>query len=492
MKMFLALISLIIFLPREQAQAEPWMANRFAENCSSCHAPGRLDIKPSKRRCTLSCQGCHVNPNGGGLRNSHGQWNSERWARSFYTQLLWNKPSPAPLDKQHYSAPDLSQAKEEAFAKKGANLVGFAGVVKNDKPYRENKNAEVAEDEVDFMAQIPRNDPYRLDQSNQFDVGGDLRFFYIKQGKGPASSKLEQGTFYPMAFDFALRARPTRKHLSFVYEGRAFNSSLQNPSSMDRLFGSSGAAFTRSAYLLVDDLWYNSYMQAGYFRPMFGSYNPNHNAMITDYTQLGVFTRIKGIGIGAAPGIPFVIVNMIMPNEGEAIPTGASAPTHIYGESGINFAVGMRWVPYGMSLVGSYWATKNNQGTMQRERTMWNLNASGAIGRFILNGEMTSVQRVVAGLDETKIVSVDAKYRFFREMYLMVGYAKANAAVARLNTTSLTAISPGTGSEMSFGLKMFTIAGLETEILWNSKENKEENRPATIEETMAFQVHAFF
>ena len=70
--MRLAFMVLLVYglLPVEKVWAEPWLANRFAQNCTACHAPGRLNRKPKDRRCTLSCQGCHVNRNGGGLSNA--------------------------------------------------------------------------------------------------------------------------------------------------------------------------------------------------------------------------------------------------------------------------------------------------------------------------------------------------------------------------------------------------------------------------------------
>jgi hypothetical protein len=480
----LVIVAFIFLLETEPVWAEPWLANRFAQNCASCHAPGRLNRKPSKRRCTLSCQGCHVNPNGGGLRNAYGKWNSERWVRSFYTDLAWNQKSPHPLEKQHYVKKKLPKKAKLQFAKHGAPLVGFEGVVVDEKPYFESSNYTAAKDVVDELSRMTRDDPYRVERRNPIQAGGDLRLFYISQdGNGASSEKLREGAFYPMVFDYGVRVRPIKEKLSFVYEGRAFNGNVSNPGSMDALFA--GGAMTRSAYVLVDDLWYNSYAQYGFFRPMFGIMNPNHNAMINDFTQLNQRTRIKSLGFGAAPNVPFGIVNIILPTEGA--PMG-----DISSERGFNATLGLRFVRYGAHLVGTYWSSSNEEGTAPRKRDMWNINAGGVLGRFILNGEVTSVQREVVGLDQTLIVGGDVRYRFWREMYAQLGYATANAAVARNNVVSGTGISPGSGNELSFGIRAMMISGLQLEALWTNKLNKENGFEDWTEDTLQLQMHAYF
>ena len=63
---------------------------------------GRKNLPPVLRRCSLSCQGCHVNPNGGGLRSFYGKWNEDYWLRSFRSKKLKQPKMAAPLHKQFY------------------------------------------------------------------------------------------------------------------------------------------------------------------------------------------------------------------------------------------------------------------------------------------------------------------------------------------------------------------------------------------------------
>ncbi len=57
--------------------ATPLIAIRESQNCDGCHDGGRTQRPILWRRCTLDCQGCHIDPNGAGARN---QWGS------YYTQ----------------------------------------------------------------------------------------------------------------------------------------------------------------------------------------------------------------------------------------------------------------------------------------------------------------------------------------------------------------------------------------------------------------------
>lgn len=50
------------------------IALREAQNCGGCHNPGRSQRPVMERRCTLDCQGCHIDPAGAGPRNAWGKY----------------------------------------------------------------------------------------------------------------------------------------------------------------------------------------------------------------------------------------------------------------------------------------------------------------------------------------------------------------------------------------------------------------------------------
>jgi hypothetical protein len=56
--------------------ATPLYALKEAQNCAGCHKPGRAQRPVLWRRCTLDCQGCHIDPSGGGPRNQWGVYYS--------------------------------------------------------------------------------------------------------------------------------------------------------------------------------------------------------------------------------------------------------------------------------------------------------------------------------------------------------------------------------------------------------------------------------
>src|SRR5687768_2640390 len=71
------LISLVFLGISLELKATPLIALKESNNCGGCHKPGRSQRPFLERRCTLNCQGCHIDPSGGGGRN---QWGA------YYTQ----------------------------------------------------------------------------------------------------------------------------------------------------------------------------------------------------------------------------------------------------------------------------------------------------------------------------------------------------------------------------------------------------------------------
>ncbi|SMF05439.1 hypothetical protein [Pseudobacteriovorax antillogorgiicola] len=108
---FLLIISCWVGLA-ESLRATPLLALREAENCGGCHNPGRSQKPFLDRRCSLDCQGCHIDPGGGGARNQWGAY----YAKDQSSLVHFLKPID-PLQDQsfidfHYDGRFMSWSKD--------------------------------------------------------------------------------------------------------------------------------------------------------------------------------------------------------------------------------------------------------------------------------------------------------------------------------------------------------------------------------------------
>lgn len=420
-------------------------------------------------------------------------WNQQRWLRSFYSNNLRNKRTPAALKYQSY-AEHLSSVKDKKGGKgKGKDkkkskkaekrkpssdedavpkLVVTTNLSPRDADYDRTDyhewKTEVPMEK--FLSTIPHDDPYRLERREWIYAGGDIRYIYGTQTVNDNKTDLS----FPMAVDFGIRFRPVREKISLVLEHRYINS--PNNKDLEEAFTSSSQV--RSAYLIADDLWWNTWFMAGLYRPMFGNYVPDHNALAQEmaFGTQSYKTIYKAAGIGGSPNVPYANVHMIAP----------MANTNYSQDTGFVANLGARAVTKSMSLNLSYWNTSNESSGDKLVKQMLSISGGLMFARLVLSGEWLRVDEEFqpGKKDGGNVVTLDAKYRLWRENYLTTTYAYSNVSRSpRLKT--------GKASEVSVGLKTFLYSGMEFEILAINRPT-EFNGVKTDEKLMQGQLHLFF
>lgn len=503
-------LGLLISLSAGIVVAEPWISNRFAQNCAGCHAAGRPNRPAIGRRCSLSCQGCHVNPQGGGLRNQYGKWNSQRWLRSFRSKYVHEEGTPAPLTKQVYRKRVAQLGKGKKLPKKVTDRVPPHSVIKPTHPpenlydkYSWNEwKTEVASD-TQYQAIIPKGDPYRLERSLSTYAGADVRYFY---GSLQDSNDKDIDFDGFMAIDVGFRARPFKYHkLSAVVEARYFNNARGGAGFLNSIDNGGtnvvAGGHLRSAYLLWDDLPYNTYLQYGNTRPLFGNYTLNHESLAQQISGFGGRPTFRTFSFGGSPNIPFFTFNYIQPSEAYGTSSEAQVGND---DEGYLITLGGRWVTAGLSTSLSLWSTTREVNGVDRTWDMYSLTAGGVWKGLIANFETIRVDRErlsSAGSDGGNVSTMELKYRIWREIYLQGSYATSNvlsnlgsANVAAVASGAPESLAPGDATEIMYGLKLFAIAGLEfdAQFITRTENPKEDGAEEYTNDLTMFQVHGYF
>jgi len=477
---------LVVAFSASVAHGEYWLSNRFAQNCAGCHAPGRVNRPTAERRCTLSCQGCHVNPNGGGLVSSYGMWTQQHWLRSvFVEKMRTNKRPPATFAQQVYSKrQQLSEdqqltvpgtptavAPTTSAPLNGYPMMRARDFHVDDKEYdrRDGQERYIARTEMQFLERVPADDPYREERNNSVFGGGHFRYMAFNYIGAPPAG-VSGSSIWPMSVDIGMRFKPVPEHLNLVIEGRYLNQP-QN--------GDWDQAFTnepriRSAYALIDNLPYNAYLMYGLYRPMFGLYNPDHTTLTNLLSGLRHRNVYKAVGIGAAPNIPFFNFNLITP---------LASP--LYDQSkGFVLNAGGRWVTLGASLVFSLWKTHTIDPTGAKlNQTMYSVTAGMAHLPFVVNAEMMYVKKdfALGASDAGTAFTVQGKYKIWREIYAEANFSLANVA---LN------LKRGASTEYSFGARGFLFVGTDVQLLFVHRKN-ETPTSSTAANAIQAQLHLF-
>ena len=442
-------IVLIFMILVDICYAEPWLANKFAQNCAGCHSPSRANLEAKDRRCTLSCQGCHVNPQGGGMRSFYGKWTENYFLKSFKIDRKRDYPVNAPLNP----------------------MVTVENNYITDQYYSRDGFEYTIVDQETFRSLIPYQDPFWQTRRSKLDLGLDIRWQNnsgeqtVESSEGPSTREIAHN--FLMAVNLGLRYRPFYTGLAIVAELQY----LGNPREK-RLYDIETPYRSRDLYILLDNLPFNTFLQYGMYRPQFLDLGSDHtrlsNRIVSQLTsgQPATFrSSWEAISIGGSPNVPFYNFSVITKRrEGDQFTQ----------QNGFVANVGGRFVTAGLSLNLSYWKTdrrelrENAQTDSQFTSTeLVGVSLGASFGIWTPTLRLMTFESIKAKDFFTRgsLYEMENHIALFRHIYAYIGLTTTDQYLGQ---------TQGFMNQKSVGLKVFLNSGAELQIIYETEESSDQ------------------
>jgi hypothetical protein len=272
------------------AAATPQYAAQVGRACDSCHVLPDWDTpKLAHRKKNMSCQSCHVDPAGGGMRTTAGRY----YGRSTLPMIA---TSPRPQDDWDRNFPGIGR-RDKATPYEGFLPMG---------PRNPEAAAAYTDSIHDSWAwgvhrEITPTAPFPgryagLNPDPIFRIGADLRGAFLLAG--------EEGNLFPMQMDISTVFHPVHHATLLMTVGARGQSSGYSDT-----FDDSHTPYFRDLFVMSGEWPYQGYVKAGRFMPSFGLRLDDHTNRTRREFELDNSlpdSRVLGIEAGAVASYPFI------------------------------------------------------------------------------------------------------------------------------------------------------------------------------------------
>ncbi len=328
------------------AAATPYYTARAGRTCDNCHTLPNAWFDPpevSRRKCTLSCAGCHVDPNGGALRNVSGRYFGESTLALFTFEdrpiddrgadlvglLDWMDSPSDPSAPRQAPTSEPTSGPVKPVADKQVDPRPAGSPTPNDGPAwgrpLGHGSSEMAW--LDGRYADMNADPL-------LQVGGDLRLAYWSAGP----------LFFPMQVDAHAALHPV-EHLTFSTTVGARG----RTKGLDATLEEESPIAVRYMWVMTHEWPWLSYARAGRFLPAFGWRIDDHTAYTRrpfGLSQEDPGARVIGAEVGFTGNYPYASISAFKP----ALPFGNNP---LATDDGWGSAVSAGWRDLGWSLGAS-------------------------------------------------------------------------------------------------------------------------------------------
>lgn len=384
-------------LPRA-AFALPQLAVLAARQCDNCHVQpeGWNDPALVERKCSLSCNACHLNPTGGGMRNAGGIY--------YYQEILPIVPLFGDRPSQRQVATRAGSSKNKKARKRLAlpaqltlEGLGAWAAVPVDPPGRvPASNTNFGDGVGAVLAAGPSSQPSSAPSTvglvNGVDItqtpgvkerygginprpwvqiGADFRAL----GYFPTAAD-QSVAFFPMQTDIYLAGTPYNP--AGINQGRL--TFLVNAGVLGRRTGDvstiADRIFVREWYAMFYDLPFQMYAKAGQFLPAFGWRLEDHTSFIRQDNSFNNERQVTGVEIGINPNYPFAHLSFYVPGPAgnRDLSQSRNRLAVIDGSDGFGTALQAGWRDLGFQLAGSVLFETRDAGTEFMAGASWGVN----------------------------------------------------------------------------------------------------------------------